>query len=240
VLTTIRGETRAPQKEGLRPPGFARLYWPLMAHFRKKRMRQFVDEMNVNDQTQVLDVGGTSLNWTLADVVPRITFVNREVRPARVAQEQRTAIEGNVRWVVGDAARLPFADASFDVVYSNAVMQYLGHIQVQEAMASEIMRVGKTYYVQTPNRWFPVEPDFLTLFIHYLPKRLQPTLLRYASLRGLMTRPDKQVCARWVSRVRMMSGKDVRQVFPNATIMRERFLGLTKSWIVIGDSPARS
>ncbi len=54
--------------------------------------------------------------------------------------------------------------------------------------------MGIRYYVQTPNRWLPVEPHLITLFIHYLPKSLQRRLLRNFTIWGLVTRSTVWEC----------------------------------------------
>ena len=65
------------------------------------------------------------------------------------------------------------------------MIEHVGNHGAQQRFAEEIRRVGRNYYVQTPNRWFPVEPHFVTPFIHYLPGSLQfPWLLRYGTLWG--------------------------------------------------------
>ncbi|MEO0069888.1 MAG: iron dependent repressor, metal binding and dimerization domain protein [candidate division WOR-3 bacterium] len=71
--------------------------------------------------------------------------------------------------------------------------------------AKEIARVGIRYYVQTPNKRFPIEPHLLTPLIHYflpyLPRSLQRQLLRYFTLWGWITRPTVQECERFLREV---------------------------------------
>jgi 2-polyprenyl-3-methyl-5-hydroxy-6-metoxy-1,4-benzoquinol methylase len=69
------------------------------------------------------------------------------------------------------AARSPSAARSFDIVFSNSVIEHVGDAESQQQFAHEIARVGRAYWVQTPNRRFPVEPHLLTPFLHFLPTR---------------------------------------------------------------------
>jgi SAM-dependent methyltransferase len=133
-------------------------------------MERFIADFGITPQTRVLDVGGTLHNWLLSPVQPRLTLLN-------MPRASEPAPEGVDR-VAADGCVLPFADGAFDVVYSNSVIEHLTTRERQQQFANEMMRVGKRCYVQTPNRWFPVETHLLTPFVHYLPKRWQAPLVR--------------------------------------------------------------
>jgi SAM-dependent methyltransferase len=191
--------------------------------FRPKRLKRFALKMSIGPETRILDVGGTTFDWNLlAEILgyrPRVTILNTE-RPR--------STEG-FPWVVADGLKLPFPDHSFDIVYSNSVIEHLYHGRNQKQFAAEIVRVGKSYFVQTPNRWFPVEPHYLTPFIHYFPPRIQLKLLRNFTVWGLMSRPSLEVCQRDVDEIKLLDAKGLADLFPVAAIERERFCGLTKS-----------
>ena len=53
------------------------------------------------------------------------------------------------------------------------MIEHVGDAQSQRRFAREVARVGRAYWVQTPNRWFPVEQHLLTPFVHWLPKPWQ-------------------------------------------------------------------
>jgi Methyltransferase domain len=93
-------------------------------------------------EMRVLDVGGTVDIWRLAPVMPRLVLLNQ----ARARYE----IGAGEAVVLGDGASLPFADRSFDLVFSNSVIEHVGGRAEQARFAREIARVGKQYWVQTP------------------------------------------------------------------------------------------
>ena len=130
--------------------------------FRKRRMRRFVRELEITAETRVLDVGGTPETWD--------TVVDAAAGHAAeyAADEKRTG--GRAWWVAGDGRALPFRDGAFDVVFSNSVIEHVGDAESQSRFAREVARVGRAYWVQTPNRWFPVEQHLLTPLVHWLPK----------------------------------------------------------------------
>ncbi len=74
--------------------------------------------------------------------------------------------------VQGDARDLPFPDASFDYVVSNAVIEHVGGPEGARKMITESERVARIGYLHTtPNRWFPIEPHVMLPFLHWLPEK---------------------------------------------------------------------
>ena len=198
------------------------LYRPFLKYFRKKRMQQFWKQFQLNSATRILDVGGDPFNWSLLSKrQPQLTFTNLY------------AVQSEHNRVIGDGKHLPFKDGAFDIVYSNSVIEHLGDIESQRSFADECQRVGRRYYVQTPNRWFPVEPHLIMPFIHYFPKSVRRYLLRNFTIWGLVTRPTSQQCEQFLHEVRLLDKQELRKLFPDAEIWHERFLGLTKSLIAV-------
>lgn len=133
---------------------------------------------------------------------------------------------------MADGKALPFCDRAFDIVFSNSVIKHLGTIDQQRLFADECRRVGIRYYIQTPNRNFPIEPHFLTPIIHYLPRHIQRKLLQYTPW-ALITKPSEQKIQQVFEEIRLLDKKELQSLFPDAEIWKERFLGLVKSWIAV-------
>ena len=107
-------------------------------------------------------------------------------------------------------------------------------------MAREIRRVGRRFFVQTPNRHFPVEPHFVFPLFQFLPLTLRVQLLRRFSLGWVPRMPDPAKARAFVRSIRLLTGDELTGLFPGAAIHRERVCGLTKSFVVHGgfDAPA--
>ncbi|PYX54623.1 MAG: hypothetical protein DMG76_20940 [Acidobacteria bacterium] len=73
---------------------------------------------------------------------------------------------------------LPFRDKSFDVIYSNAVIEHLVDHDAQQHFAAEVARVGRGWFVTTPNLYYPVEPHYRLPMVQFLPQRWQRSLIR--------------------------------------------------------------
>ncbi len=200
-----------------------------MRHFRAHRMRQFLTRFEVTPDTRILDVGGTPANWLLADVRPRVTLLN-------MPRGQERGEDG-FTFVSGDGCQLPFHDHSFEIVFSNSVIEHVGTPDQQRRFAGEIQRVGKRYWVQTPNRWFPVEQHLLTPFVHWLPRKLQRTWVTKWTVWDWIERPapDRReyYIRHFLDDIRLLSASELAALFPDAEIVRERSLGWTKSLIAV-------
>jgi hypothetical protein len=62
---------------------------------------------------------------------------------------------------------LPFADGSFEIATSNAVLEHVGSPANQEFFVRELCRVAKRTYITVPNRYFPVEHHTALPLLHY-------------------------------------------------------------------------
>lgn len=200
------------------------IYRPFFRHFRRKRMNEFSFKFGLTAESRILDVGGSLFNWLLIPIQPKITILN-------ISLEKQNS--HNVRLILGDGCHLPFTDKSFDVVYSNSVIEHLGNYEMQGLFANEIRRVGRFYYVQTPNKWFPVEPHLITPFIHWLPLWLERKLLRNFTMWGWLTRPTYTQCKNFINEIHLLEEKEIRHLFPECEILHERLFGLNKSLIAI-------
>ena len=178
----------------------------------------------------VLDAGGTNAFWEnrgwagRADV--EILTLNL------VAEEQR---HKNIKPLTGDATNLSqFVDRSFDIVFSNSVIEHLFTFDNQRRMASEIQRVGKSFWVQTPNFWFPMEPHFHVPGWQWMPVSLRVAILRRWACGWRGPCPDAVRARALVEEVRLLGQRELESIFPGATLLAERFCGVVKSWIAIG------
>ncbi len=201
----------------------------LSLRFRRRRMERFAREFAIGPHSTVLDIGGTPECWRLLPVQPRVVLLNI---PSSIV-----APEGPEIRVAGDGCRLPFRDGAFDIVFSNSVIEHVGSRSRQEDFAREAARVGRAYWIQTPNLWFPVEQHLFTPFIHWLPKPLQRAVVPRFNLWRALSRvtPDRRefYIRHFLQDIRLIGAAEMRRLFPGARIVRERFLGLAKSLIAV-------
>ncbi len=200
------------------------------ASFRRGRMEFFRSLLNSFPRpVTLLDAGGTEGYWIRMGLAGnpdyRITLLNLE--PAAADAENLSCQTGDVR----DLGR--FADKSFDVVFSNSVIEHVGDFKDQKRMADELRRVGKNLFVQTPNRFFPVEPHFVFPFFQFLPAGCRAFLIQHFDLGWRKKIPDREEALREARSVRLLTRKELKLLFPGAFIREERLLGLVKSFMIV-------
>lgn len=203
------------------------LYHPVLTHFRAERMKQFYAELGVTEATKILDVGGAPWNWMIAAdnglPKPQITILN-------IFPEHRQ-LPPNMTWIVGNGCDMPFKNGEFDIVFSNSVIEHLSSMAAQQKFAIEIRRTGKDYWVQTPDPRFPVEPHYLSPFVHWLPSKTRRRLIRHGSLFGLMTKPSQERIDAMVAEIQLVPKWAFQLLFPDGKITTERFMGIPKSLV---------
>jgi SAM-dependent methyltransferase len=154
---------------------------------RERKLRLFLDLLQPGPETSVVDVGvtdapfgsGSTDNFfeALYPWPEQITAVGR------TELDRFAAAFPRVRAVRADGRRLPFADAEFDLGFSNAVVEHVdGGRGGQREFVAELCRVAQRVFVTTPNRWFPLDPHTLLPFVHWLPAG--PTRRRLLRARG--------------------------------------------------------
>jgi Methyltransferase domain len=219
--------------------------WARGESFRKARMQQFVNEFQPTADMRILDVGGTDLNWRIADQPAHVVLLNTRIPEgadvgllgSEYGDRQSGSAAPNVEYVLGDGKSVPYEDGEFDICFSNSTIEHLFTFEGQRAFASEVRRVGREVWVQTPARSFPFEPHWLSPLIHWLPKRLQRRLGRNFTVYGWMLRPTTDDVSELVDELRLLSRREMQGLFPDCEIRRERFLGLTKSYIAVRRRP---
>jgi 2-polyprenyl-3-methyl-5-hydroxy-6-metoxy-1,4-benzoquinol methylase len=168
---------------------------------------------------RILDVGAGE-----GDALERYNTANQIVAVDLRPQNGRWLEAPNVTVRQADGSRLPFRDGEFEVAFSNSVIEHVPP-ELQRAFANEIRRVARRYFVQTPNRYFPIEPHYQLPFFQFLPKRARRALNRRFQL-------GWQPKGHW-EEITLLSARDLRRLFPDAEIRSERIFGLTKSLMAI-------
>jgi SAM-dependent methyltransferase len=181
---------------------------------------------------RVLDIGSQvgGRHQQLLERFPNpanVTAVN--VLPEHLEQIKRAYPQ--ITTQLADARALPFADQSFDFVYSNAVLEHVGSRDDQRAMAREIQRVGRSWFVTTPNRWFPFEFHTRLPLVSWLPRdsmRKVAKLWAYSHVQGRYRSGID------FADVNLLAASDLRSMFPTSRIVKCRITLWPETLIAVG------
>jgi ubiquinone/menaquinone biosynthesis C-methylase UbiE len=200
------------------------------ARERRNRLIKFCIN-KISDPKTILDVGGTIEFWKnmhfMGDETCKITIINFE--------SFDTSRYPHMNSMKGDGRDMSiFPDQAFDLVISNSVIEHVGRYDDQKQFADEIQRVGKNFIVQTPNFFFPIEPHFLFPFFQLLPRFLKIFLVENFNLGYYRKTRNPEEIKHIIDSVNLIRQREFAELFPEAGIIREKFLGITQSLIAVG------
>jgi hypothetical protein len=205
------------------------IYEPFQRRFRPRRLRLFYSSFAITKRTKVLDLGGSQYFWKLAKSegrpVPQVTVLNIRPSPKQLLCE--------INWVVGDAKNTGLGDCSFDVVFSNSLIEHLAAWDAQIEFAKEVRRLAPNYFVQTPNKFFFLEPHFVTPFVHWLPTSLRLRLGPRFTAWGWTSKATQEQYEQQLKEIRLLGTGEMTQLFPEAELVAERWMGMVKSIVAI-------
>jgi len=207
------------------------VYQQIVKIWRRQRFEMFLRLIKPAPTDIMLDIGGYPGFWTSnPQPVKRIDSLN--IHP--VTWDQAAAPEHNIQTLVGDGTALTMADGSYDIGFSNSVIEHVSTWENQKKFAAEIRRVAGTIWVQTPAYECPIEPHYMTPFVHYFPRSWQKKFLPWATVWGWIQRPTQQEINDAVDTTRLISKKEMRELIPDCEIITERMLGfIPKSYIAL-------
>lgn len=214
------------QYESLLP--FYHLIW---RHWRERRYQMFQQFMAAQPIKLLLDVGGSPSDWFgRVSTVEEVDCLNLGEPLAIIPSDNSP----NIRALQGDGRMLNYRDESYEVVYSNSVIEHVGCWEDQIAFANEVRRVGRKLWIQTPAYECPVEPHYLGLFIHWLPCAWRLYAARWFTLVGLTNAAGIEGLQSIMNSTRLLTKNEFSYLFPDCEIHTERlFLVFRKSYIAI-------
>ncbi|MFC7275726.1 methyltransferase domain-containing protein [Paractinoplanes rhizophilus] len=194
---------------------------------RARRWDWLVEVFPDLDQMSVIDLGGDAATWTQSPLHPKqVHVVNIDVPPAEVPD-----------WITvdqGDACALPAEIASrrYDLVFSNSVIEHVGGHERRLRFAESVHKLAPAHWVQTPYRYFPVEPHWIAPGMQFLPVRARAALARRWPLAHVRS-ADLHDALTGVLWTELLDRSQMRYYFPGAELLSERLAGLTKSLIAV-------
>ncbi|AWB91424.1 hypothetical protein [Aeromicrobium chenweiae] len=199
----------------------------LAEKYRARRWEQLQTAFPDIEDMTVVDLGGTVSSWRRAPIRPRKVIV--------LSFEPEGA--DDVDWIKShhaDACDLPaqHRDLRADLVYSNAVIEHVGGAERRQRFADTVHGLGHHHWIQTPYRYFPIEPHWLFPGFQFLPVPARVAISRRWRLVHTPNR-DRQAAVDNVLSVELIGLTELRNLFPSSRIVTERAAGLVKSIIAV-------
>jgi hypothetical protein len=177
------------------------------------------------ESMSVIDLGGTAEAWLRAPVRPAaVHVVNLEPESAERASW--------IRADQADACDLPASILSgqYDLALSNSVLEHVGGHAQRQRFADAIHALSPRHWVQTPYRYFPIEPHWLFPGFQFLPLTVRAELSqRWPLVHTPSANRDEGLRA--AMQVELLSRTELVFYFPDSSIRAERMFGAVKSLI---------
>ena len=194
----------------------------LGARMRARRWEVFSSAFPDLRDAKLLDLGGGPRFWR-----------NAPLHPAHVTSVNLSAAEADEPWIthiVGDACEIGDLGA-FDIVFSNSLIEHVGGHERRVRLAELVVTSAPRYWVQTPYRYFPVEPHFVVPGMQFLPLGARAAIAQRWHAGPRRISPDQALTmVEWID---LIGIRQLRSYFPQARIEVERLGGLPKSIIAV-------
>ncbi len=215
----------------------------LRQYTRSRRAKLFRDFVaRIPGPLRIVDLGGTVGYWRAWGLEPgdrfHVTLINNHDADKTQLHERTTL--PNLANVMRDACDLTPDDyREYDVIFSNSFIEHLTSREKQVAIARQITACGRPYFIQTPNKYSPVDPHFPRPYVPFFaayPRRLQARLLTLGALGSGSPSPSFDAAMARLGYYHPLSRHDVRELFPNAQIVMERPMGVPMSIVAMQPS----
>ena len=152
---------------------------------REKFFNHFKNSTEYNDDLSLLDIGTTPSLDNEQNIILEKTKNNKNItclsdQDCNNLQKKYPNIKN---FIIGNGINTDFKDMSFDIVHSNATIEHVGSYDNQISFIKEAWRISKNYvFIQTPNRFYPIDFHTNLPLIHWLPKKIHRKILKFIGL----------------------------------------------------------
>lgn len=197
----------------------------LSARRRELRNEELARRFPAIESMTVVDLGGTCSWWEESSLTPRhVTVVNLDTDESSTEE---------ISFVQADACSSEVLELGrFDLVFSNSLIEHVGGYRRRKALAANILSLAPNHWVQTPYRYFPIEPHWVFPAHQFLPLAIRARMSEkwhWGHVRASTFEEALEDCLS----TELLSRTELGHLFPGSSIWHERIVGLTKSLVAI-------
>ena len=159
-----------------------KIYQKVIFNARNEFFNLFLVNNKYSKYKSVIDIGSTPSIDEEQNIFLENTKNNQNVtclsnQDCRILQKKYKNIK-NV--IIGDARNTMLEKGSFEIVHSNATIEHVGSFENQVSFVREMLRISsESVFIQTPNRFYPIDFHTILPFIHWLPKKIHRKILKF-------------------------------------------------------------
>lgn len=205
----------------------------LFLNFRKKRshlIKKIISKIfNAKGSVNIIDLGGTESYWNIIETefllnnkvkITLINLINYKIKNKKIFSQ-----------INKDFFKCKFKKYSFDLSFSNSVIEHIGDTKKQISFCNLHKNLAKFYYLQTPNKYFFIEPHFMFPYFNFLPRAVQLFILSNFNI-GNFKKNDLDYSINELNTIQLLSKKNLEKFFPKKYIYSEKIFFMNKSYIV--------
>ncbi len=203
----------------------------------------FLNNMRLLENDTILDMGGGDGTYMdrFKDSLKKYKVLIADIDSDALKNAQKKGYY--ISQIDAASNGLPFKDQEVDCVFCNSVIEHItipknelwsdrsysdgfskDALEIQTKFATELRRVAKKYYVQTPHKAFPIEAHTWFPFVGYLKRKNQLKVIKKLNKFWVKkTAPD------W----NLLDEHDMQKMFPDAEIIVWKKFGFKKEIIAL-------
>ena len=210
---------------------FYKLIKKIILDARENFFKHFIHFTEYNDNQSLLDIGTTPSFDIEQNIILEKTKNNKNI--TCLSDQDCSILEKkypNIKdFIIGDGTNTNFKDMSFDIVHSNATLEHVGSYNNQIAFVKEALRISKNHvFIQTPNRFYPIDFHTNLPLIHWLPKKIHRKILRFIGLNFYSTEENLNLLSK-SNLINICKKLDIK----NFKIIKHKLLFMTSNLILV-------
>ena len=150
-----------------------KISYKISKYNRSRKYNYFLKKINPSASDKILDVGFANNNYAEGiNYLEKNYPYRKNITALGIGDDSNfKRLFPDVATVLYDGNIFPFSDKSFNIGWSNAVVEHVGDRERQVLFVKELLRTCDVVFFTTPNKLFPFDLHTKLPIIHWFPKK---------------------------------------------------------------------